>query len=394
MSLPSSEPLLSEEHTLPAARLRRRKRMLVPIQIDTQAVNLSDLAHRVTPSLDFFLFSLLAGMVVGTACFFDSPALFLLASLVAPFMAPVMGLSLASVFGSKHFFLQSLAGVIIGSALAFLGGALVALITLFRPVLGSPQALYFTHFSWPGFFVLSAGSVLTVILLLRFSPDKPLVSSIALAYELFLPAGIAGFGLIANVPGLWPDGLVVYIVHLAWAALVGTVTFAVIGLRPKTTFGYTLSSSLVLIGVIVLVAITGLGTAVSTQMGIPTPLSTLTFTPPPSPTYTSTPAPLTSTPSPTNTLLPTSTCTITVSPIPTPIWAKINATESDGVVIREKPEFDSLVVTSLLNGSLVQILPETEQNLRILWVHVRLPEGPEGWVIQAVLVTATPGPTH
>jgi hypothetical protein len=394
MSLPSSEPLSPEEQHLPPARLRRRKRMLVPGQLDGQAAYLTDLAHYVTPSLDFFIFSFLAGITLGVACILDSPAIFFLASLLSPFMAPVIGLSLASVFGSKRFFLQSLAGVAIGSALVFLGGALAGLATIIWPILNTSQAQYHTHFSWTDFLVLTAGSVITVILLVRAPHQKPLVSSVALAYGIYLPIGIAGFGLVGNLPGLWPDGLVVYAVHLAWATLIGTAAFAVIGLRSNTVFGYTLSSSLVLISIIAVIAISGFGTAVSTDLGIPTFAPSHTRTPTISPTLTFTPAPSTFTPSPTNTLVPTSTRTRTVSPMPTPVWGKINANESDGAVIREKPEFGSLVVKTMLNGSLVQILPETQLNRGYTWVHVHLPEGMEGWIIQTVLVTATASPLN
>ena len=69
----------------------------------------------------------------------------------------------------------------------------------------------------------------------------------------------------------------------------------------------------------------------------------------------------------------------------------VNAGELNGVIIRPDP--GSLqIVTTLLNGSLVEILPETVNRAGSNWMHVRAPDGRDGWVQAGLIVTATPKP--
>jgi hypothetical protein len=63
----------------------------------------------------------------------------------------------------------------------------------------------------------------------------------------------------------------------------------------------------------------------------------------------------------------------------------------DGAIVREEP--DGKAVTSLLNGSLVQVISDPVRgNGNTLWVQVRTEKGLEGWMVQALLATATPAP--
>lgn len=107
-----------------------------------------------------------------------------------------------------------------------------------------------------------------------------------------------------------------------------------------------------------------------------------------------TPQPATATCTPTNTLVPSRTPTVTVSPRPTPIYARINAGEYNGALVRAEPDPTSPVVKSLLNNMLVEVLPVTKQNGAVTWVRVRTTEGIEGWIVRGLLVTATPLPNH
>ena len=393
MSLPTSEPLPPENFkSLPAARRRRKSRVLLPKEKTERAAFLDDLARRITPSFDFFLFSLLAGIVIAAALLLDSPALFLLGALLAPFMAPALGFSLASIVGSFNFFLMNLGSMVTGSVLVFICGALAGWATRLWPTLVFHQGVFHTRFTWPDFIVLTLGAVLTIFLLIRSPQTKPLVASVALAYELYIPIGAAGFGLTSAVPGLWPDGLIVFIVHLAWAALAGTLVLAILGLRPVTFFGYTLGSSLALISLAAVIALSGIGTAVFARIAMPPPPPSKTPTITPTRTLTLTPVPPTSTITPTRTLIPSATLTSTITPQPTPIWARISAGQSSGALVRGDPNSNGKVVKSLLNGMLVQVLPEATQNGGIIWVHIRTSDGVVGWIVRSLLATATPSP--
>jgi uncharacterized membrane protein len=359
---------------------------------NARAAYLKELAQRIIPSLDFFVFSLVAGVTLGIALLLDSQPVGVLAALMAPFLAPVIGLSLATVLGSVSFFFQSLGGIGIGSLLVFLGGVLAGLITKWLPVTANTQGIYYTHFSWANFAVLTIGAILTAYLFVRQPKQRPVAASIAMAYELYLPIGTAGFGLTSGTPHLWPDGVVVFAVHLAWSALAGTIVLLLLGFKPLGIFGYTFSTSLTLIGIVAVTVLSGIGTAVFTRIAMPPPTATPTLTPIPSATATLPPPPPTITPTLTRTLIPSRTPTITATPAPTPVYARINAGEFNGALIREQPDPTSNVVTSMLNGMLVEVLPEIKENQGIPWVHVRLPDGREGWILRSLLVTATPIP--
>src|SRR3970282_1308144 len=99
---------------LPPARRRRAHRLLAPVEVDERAAFLATVAHRASPSFDFFLFSLLAGAIFGVGLIFDSPALLVLGAIFSPLMAPAVGLALGTVIGSVRFFFRSLVGLLIG----------------------------------------------------------------------------------------------------------------------------------------------------------------------------------------------------------------------------------------------------------------------------------------
>jgi len=104
-------------------------------------------------------------------------------------------------------------------------------------------------------------------------------------------------------------------------------------------------------------------------------------------------APPTVTITPTRTLIPSPTPTLTLSPAPTPVWARINASEGNGALIRKEPDYNSPVLSSVLNGTLVEVLPEVKETGGVAWVHIRLVDGRSGWVVRGLLRTATPAPS-
>lgn len=392
MSLPTSESLNPEEESMPPARRRRARRMIASGDRSERAAFVEELARRVYPSIDFFLFSLLSSLILGAAALFDAQALFVLAALVAPFMGPLIGLSLATIIGSWRFFLQSLGGFIVGALLVFGAGLAAGLLAEAWPELSYPQSGFHALFTWPDFFVLTVGAAVTTYLLVRAPKQRPLVASTALAYEIYLPIGVAGFGLTSHAAGLWPNGLLVFAIHLGWAALVGAVTLLLMGLRPFNLFGYALGASLGMMGVAALIVVSGVGIAMRAQAPLISPTPSVTPTASLTPLPSLTPVPPTSTPLPTNTLVPSRTPTLTISPAPTPVWARIKPNDKGGALVREQPNYDAPIVKSLLNDTLVQVLPDVYQSKNVTWVKISTPDGVEGWIVLTLLVTATPAP--
>jgi hypothetical protein len=139
-------------------------------------------------------------------------------------------------------------------------------------------------------------------------------------------------------------------------------------------------------------------TATPTE-SIPTPSAGITPSPRPSQTDViigvPTASPSTTPGTETATLEPTevlNTPTSTITAEPTPIVGIIRASQGGGAFIREKP--GGKVLATLGNGSTVTIVPNDLQDINgIIWVHVIAYTNDvrvEGWMIQTVLLTATP----
>ena len=393
MSLPTSEPLKpTDPNELPPARRRRMKRRIIPSDSSEQAQFLEEIARRLMPSSDFFLNMLLAGITIIIATWMDAPAIYVLAAILAPFLTPILGLSLATVAGSVSYFFQALGGFAIGSGLIFLVSLLAGWLMPDHLFTSITHSQYFTHFSLANFILLSVSTVLAAAFLVKSKNAYPRVASVGLAYEIIIPVALAGFGLGSGLPGLWPDGLIVFLVHLSWSVLIATVTISILGLRPRNIFGYTISTTITLISVAGVIALISMGTAWTTHVALPSPTPTITLTPSVTYTPSDTPLPPTRTITPTNTLVPSKTPSLTPTPAPTAVWAKVNAGNADGAFVREEPNLRGTLVSSLLNGMLVEILPDVVDNQGTTWVHVRTLDGQDGWMVRALLITATPQP--
>ncbi len=421
MSLPTIEPLPDDNPTLPPARRRRQRRMVLPEEGGERAEFLHSLSRRTIPSFDFFLFSLLAGLMLGVALLLDSPALVLLSALLAPFMAPAVGISLGTITGTGRFVLQALGSLSIGSLIVFLCGTVAGWVVYLLPPQVYQQAAYHSQFTWPDFLVLLLSAGLTTYLLVRAPHQKPQVTSVAIAYSLYLPIGVAGFGLSSGLSAFWPSALILFFVHLIFAALAGMIVLILLGLRPLNAKAFLFGGTYIVFGLLAAAAIYNPQAALPyiTKMipqsvsgsyvgganaggpnsgnAIPNnPVSAVEASQTPTPAPSSTPVPATRTPTPsatpTHTLVPTRTPTLTVSPAPTPIWARINASQGDGALVRAEPDYNAKVVQSLLNGTLVEVLPEVTSNTGATWVHIRIVNDKEGWVVRSLLRTATPAP--
>lgn len=400
MSLPKTEQTPDDPEKLPPAQRRRAHRTLLPQKESPQETFIDTLGHRVSPTFDFFFFSLIAALALSLGVWLDSPSLLVLGALLAPMMAPVVGLALGSVTGSMRFFTRSLVGLLIASGLVFSVGfvAGLAAFTLMPSPIEIIQGYYHARLDWASFLVVALGAVLTTLWLAR-NRRSAAVASVALSYELFVPLTVAGFGLGAGIDHLWPDGLVVFVIYLACASLLSALTLLVLGIRPMTIFGYTLGGAMFLLGILVVIGLSGAGVAFGGQLALPTPIpsatptATMTLTPSVTPSITSTPVPPTATPTPSTTPSVTPSLTATFTASPTPVYAVVNAAEGGGAILRAEPGFGTDQVTSVLNGTTVQIIDEkpVEAN-NVFWLNVRIPDGRQGWMLETTLLVATPAP--
>jgi hypothetical protein len=384
------EPVLPEGFTplgdlarLPRARRRRARRKLAPPGADERATLLDQLARRAFPSFEFFLFALLCGGILGAAYLLNAPALLLLGILLAPLLTPWVGMTLAVVTGSWRFFFLTLGGLGVAGALVFLTGALAGLAGRLWQNLPLFYARIYAQLWWPDLLVIVLGAALLAISFIR-SEQKPVLASALLAYGFFLPISSAGIGLglgkeVAGI-ALWPNGLLVFLVHLALAMLVGSIVLFAMHFKPVKAGGYILPIILVLFSLVGLFVLTGAVTLIrdgiaSARHVVATP--TTMSMPSSTPTIFQTRTPL---PSPTLTTMLSPTLTSS----PTPVYAMISASIQGGANLRTEPG-SGTVIKVINNGLLVQVLPEVENIGTDPWVHVIAMNNLEGWILQSVL---------
>jgi len=397
MSLPKNEYIPDDPDMMPPARRRRARRLLGPLEADERAIVVDQLRQRTSPSFDFFLFSVISGIIFCFGVVLDSTALLVLGAVLAPLMAPVIGLSLATVVGSYKFFARSLVGLIIGCWMVFIVGIAAGMLGRVWMPVSLTQAYLNAELSAINFIVLTVGAVFTAATMVHHE-RSPAAPSVALAYTLYLPLVVAGFGLGSGVPHLFPDGLIVFAIHLAWGALLGALTLAILGFRPMTVFGYTLGGVVTLIGVALVFGVGAFSTTLGwfgAPLAVPTytPTATYTLTPiPPTVTQTATPVPPTLTPTITLTATRTPIPSETLTPSPVPVYARIGPEE--GALLRSGPGFtERILYPGVIQGTLVQLLGASQEVKGYMWVQVLVVEdGREGWMLQSLLFIATPEP--
>jgi len=417
-SEPATQPNPDPTPEFVSARARRRRalrRAHFPSDEEGRADLFSHLVRRAFPSYELFVFSFVAGAILGLGYFFNAQALLLFGILVAPLLTPWIGTTLAIVAGALRLFLQTITALLISSLIIFLCGLLAGFASRTFQPLTFNEAFIHSRLWWPDLAVLTIGAILITVSFVR-SEDRPYLPSALLAYELFLPLGAAGFGLGSGVGlgAIWPQGLFVFLVHLSWATVFGLITLFVLRFYPTSFGGFALTGFIFIVLVAILVIYTNFGNWLMGTAGLapPTPEPAVilepTFTPVAIPSTTlsaetDTPTAVigasvnnvsrTPRPSSTAATLPaTETSTSTVTAEPTPILAIIRASEGGGAFIRERP--GGQVLVTLGNGSTVTIIPNDLQDVNgVIWVHVFANVNEtriEGWMIQTVLQTATP----
>jgi len=394
MNFPSIDQQPDDPDNLPPARRRRANRILAPLEADEQANLLALVARRAAPSFDFFLFSLIAGLVMSSGILLNEPALLVLGASLAPLMAPLVGVSLGTVIGSIPYFLKNLVGLLIGCFFAFFSGWLAGYASTSWLPFSSDKFYNQALLSWTDFVVLAVAAVLTTLAIARSGVNgsfpKLALPSVALAYELYLPLVTAGFGLGIGAMRLMYDGLVVFSMFLAWAALLGAITLAILGFRPLTLFGYTLGAVIIMVCIILLIGMSAVGAVLSANVALPTPVPSPTPTLTATATNTPTPVPPTSTLTPTSTHTPTLTSTSTPTLTPTPILVLVQSDE--GARIRSVP--GGRTSGFIADNTIVILVPDslTEED-GVEWVGVIIPDGTRGWILASLVDPITPTPT-
>lgn len=369
-----------------AARMRRAGRMLTQLRADEWEEFLEDLAHQVTPSVNIYLRSLLAGLAFGLGFRFDQLAFVVAGALLSPSMGIVAGISLAAISGSPRFLLRLLGALLI-AALIVLGAAGIAGGLGLPPGDGSLLVWTPTHLNLVDLALVLGASALLALRLGRGNGIDYLAGA-ALSYELLLPVAAVGVGIVRGNSELMADALLIAGMHTAWAVVAGMVTLALLGFRPLVGSGRSLAAAIAMIGVAAALSVAGLGASVVAAVPTPTPTATATATA--TATMTRTPPP-SATPSPTVTDTATATATATPTATPTPPQALVLGTGGQGLIVRDAP--NGQPVASLLENAQLAVIGEPVEEAGDTWLPVRTEDGTEGWVLLRFVATLTPEPS-
>lgn len=385
MNSQTTDPQESPDR-LARARRRRARRMLTQLRADEREAFLEELARKVFPTADLFFFAILAGVLIGLGFRFDQRTLLVAGALATPSMAPIAGLALAAVSGSPRYFLRLLAALLVAfGMIAFIAGLSGGLGS--EPGTELVLATSYTTFNLVDFGMLLIGAILLALGLTRWDRILSLPSA-AIAYELALPLGVLGLGLVHGETELWQKALLTFALHFTWAVVAGLGTMIVLGFRPLTGYDHSLTAAMGLMGIVTLISALGLGASVMAAM----PTATPTATPTPTPTSTVT-----------HTLIPTSTSTSTVTPTdtptntptqtstPTPPQAVVIRTGDQGGFLREEP--GGAIIGFLIEGDTLLILSGPEELEGRTWWQVRTSAGEVGWLDGTLVATITPTPS-
>src|SRR5512143_885786 len=148
-SVPQPQPEPTPEFVSARARRRRaQRRAYFPTNEQERAALFIHLVRRAFPSYELFVFSLVAGAILGLGYLFNTQALLIFGILVAPLLTPWIGTTLSIVAGALRLFAQTLSALFISSLIIFLGGLLAGFVSRpFQPLTFN-EAFLHSHL-WP-----------------------------------------------------------------------------------------------------------------------------------------------------------------------------------------------------------------------------------------------------
>jgi len=356
------------------------------------------LLDKATPNLDWFVLSVMSGLILGMGYILDSNALLMLGIFMTPFLGPWIGILISSMINEIKLLKLTSGGFSVGLFLTFTMAAIVGVVARFVTPVGTNQVYYHSHLWWPDLFMVVIG---TILLTLRFvqGENQPIIPSLMLAYGFYLPLSVSGYGLGFGAQDLFVDGLLVFVAHLSISLIITLGLLIYLGFKPRILNEGFLPASLFLVSLVLLFMINGFNQGASPQSLPPTPPAMTSSTPAPvivKEPATQTPLPL---PSPTS----IATVTKTVPPAPTlptdlilpensGVFGKILAFGSTGVVIRKSP--DGPGITTIENDHVVELLPDDPVIIDGQeWVHVLVigqTQTIDGWVVKAYIIFGTP----
>ncbi len=363
---------------------------------------LDQLGRRLEINVETFLVGAISLLLISLALLLDKFPLFVLAILITPIMSPILGLAFGFNLGSLKFIKIGLFSFLLNFISFFIVGGFSGFIARQFPENEFVIWQYFIEFNWSGLLLLFVGVLIMVSTIIHNPRQASLVANVALAYSFYLPLVSSGFAYGLGLQTQFMTGIISFLQYFGIAIVFGVGILLAYKIRPvswKNSWGI-MSLIVIMAGVGVIIFKPDIlqkanDVIPETENLIVNENNSVSPTTPilPSPTNTQSIS-LVEQEKPTETLnlIPTSTTTITLTPLPSIIWAEVRSPEGDGANIREEPGFDARIVRTVLNGTVVQVLGETEVIDGATWVHIQFIDQVDGWIVRSLIVTATPEP--
>jgi len=400
MSLPTSESLPTKMEELPPARqrhIRRHPRGASPAE---RGILLDSLLDQTGPTLNFYLLSFLGSLIFGLSLYFNEPVLLILGLAAFPFLRPVFALALFPHSQKFNHWIKALISILIPIFLAFLAGVFAGYLQKIGRI-DRLEAIRFSAPYWLDLAAVAVGSFLCTMLLIR-QGHLPRKISMVLAYEIFFPIAIGGFGFPLGINLIWPNALILGLCYLLLAVTIAIFSFLIFSYGPKNVTGWILAIISLLIAAASIFGILYINLRDSklTISSNPMPANTITNTATYNPSPTSSPTTIASitptkifqtrTNTPGITAIATNTISPSTTPSPMPTSFSIVINSINGLVIRESAGFEAPVIGYANDGDLFSVLNQNLSENGSLWYQVETSAGEIGWLLSSMVNTETP----
>ena len=386
---------------LPPARQRHIRRHPRAASAAEQHILLESLISLTSPTLNYFLSSLLSALALGLTLFFNQPVLLILGIVLSPFIVPIFGCALTPIHLRPKPGYKAILSLAFHLGLTLTAGAIAG----WMQKSANMDQLGLTRFGeldWFNILILTVSTLFIAYIIIR-KGDPPRAIGVLISYEIMAPMALAGYAFSLGIHKFWPGALLVSLAHLSLAVLLALTTFLVVGFSPKKGLGWLLA----LIPLILTALILVLSTQISQQLSAdpifrPSPtarvkLATATHSDVISQTSTTTKIPahtMTPTMLSTKTQTPRPTPSVTQSPPPSPTTF-IGLIESvAGVVIRESPDFQSVVIDYANDGDVIVIISDIIGENGIRWYQVNARDDQTGFILAELVTIPNPTPTN
>ena len=387
MSIPTTETQPDGLHRAPRNQPQQVRTVLSKASPQQIKDFIDDLIRRNQLNLSSFwqLIVSLALLAVGLVA--NLPLLVLLSAVSAPVLNPMIGLVLSAIKPSGRYFGKSLFFVLISAAAFFGTGWLINLVS---PSAISPDqfnGFFAVNDSWLEWVVLALTSILSVYLFLYRPGGPSVVTSTVLAYLIFIPVTLAGLLYAQGDQATATNLLVLSGARFFIGILVLLITTWLFDFSPKGVQGWLFLGIVVIASALVIFELRFEQPSYTLLESDPWKVVAAEPSKEPSaPTQ----LPPTKTVAPTQTSQPTIAVQLTPTAVAIPTTQYAQVVSESGVVVRESPSTQAVIITYINNGLQVTLLGEKVNDQGMDWEKVIAPDGKEGWVSARFLSVINP----